>query len=170
MKRSKFLIGLLIGALLGLIVWYYQKSTSAEDGALDLLDRLARAEQRARDLEHSLRQSAERDIERLATRVADLRTAVVEETAAVEPDAVEVADVAEVADLADVATAVVQDDLTQISGIGPVYARRLNAAGILTFADLAGRDPADLRRIVGLQPWHAADPSDWIAQAQARLD
>lgn len=174
MKRSKFFIGLLIGALLGLIVWYYQKSTSAEDGALDLLDRLARAEQRVRDLEHSLRQSAGRDIERLTTKVADLRTAVSEEAAAVvdetpvaEVTAVETAVVeAEVA----AAVAVEPDDLTQISGIGPVYARRLNEAGVLTFADLVGRDPADLRAIVGLQPWHAADPADWVAQAQARLD
>lgn len=175
MKRSKFLIGLLIGALLGLIVWYYQKSTSAEDGALDVLDRLARAEQRVRDLEHSLRQSAERDIDRLATKVTELRSAVVDETAA----AVEEAPVVDAVDLAavevdDVSTGVVAaiqepDDLTQINGIGPVYARRLNEAGVLTFADLVERDPADLRAIVGLQPWHAADPAEWVAQAQARL-
>ena len=34
-RRSTFLIGFVIAALTALIVWYYQKSTSAEEGALD---------------------------------------------------------------------------------------------------------------------------------------
>ncbi len=42
-----FVIGLTIGGLLAVIFWYWQKSTSAEDGALELLDRLAVAEQKA---------------------------------------------------------------------------------------------------------------------------
>ena len=42
-----FVIGLTIGGLLAVIFWYWQKSTSAEDGALELLDRLAAAEQKA---------------------------------------------------------------------------------------------------------------------------
>jgi len=52
--RSMFLIGFLIAALTALIVWYYQKSTTAEDGALDLLDRYADAEARVRELEEAL--------------------------------------------------------------------------------------------------------------------
>lgn len=126
MKRGKFIIGLLIGALLGLLFWYYQKSTSAEDGALDLLDRLSQAETRVRELERLLRQ---------------------QETAAVAPSAPR------------------SDDLTRVNGIGPVYAARLNEAGIQTFAELAGRDADELRAIVGLKEWHAADPAVWIAQA-----
>ena len=43
MRRSTFLVGFLIASLTALIVWYYQKSTSAEEGALDLLDRYAAA-------------------------------------------------------------------------------------------------------------------------------
>ncbi|MEM7333233.1 MAG: helix-hairpin-helix domain-containing protein [Chloroflexota bacterium] len=39
-----FFRGLLIGAMVCLIYWYWQKSTKAEDGALDLLDRLKRTE------------------------------------------------------------------------------------------------------------------------------
>lgn len=50
-RRSTFVIGFLIGALIAAIVWYYQKSTSAEDGALNLLDRLAQTQARVRDLE-----------------------------------------------------------------------------------------------------------------------
>ena len=41
---SNFLIGFVISGLVWLIFWYWQKSTSAEDGVLDLLDRLAVAE------------------------------------------------------------------------------------------------------------------------------
>ena len=52
--RSMFLIGFLIAGLTALIVWYYQKSTTAEDGALDLLDRYADAEARVRELEEAL--------------------------------------------------------------------------------------------------------------------
>lgn len=44
---SYFLIGFFISGLVWLIFWYWQKSTSAEDGALDLLDRLAVAEAKA---------------------------------------------------------------------------------------------------------------------------
>jgi hypothetical protein len=52
--RSMFLIGFLIAALTALIVWYYQKSTTAEDGALALLDRFADSEARVRELEEAL--------------------------------------------------------------------------------------------------------------------
>lgn len=52
--RSTFLIGFLIGSLIALIVWYYQKSTTAEDGALDLLNRYANSEARVRELETAL--------------------------------------------------------------------------------------------------------------------
>jgi hypothetical protein len=52
--RSMFLIGFLIAGLTALLVWYYQKSTTAEDGALNLLDRYADAEARVRQLEEAL--------------------------------------------------------------------------------------------------------------------
>jgi len=52
--RSTFLIGFLIGSLIAVIVWYYQKSTTAEDGALDLLNRYAASESRVRELETAL--------------------------------------------------------------------------------------------------------------------
>lgn len=56
------------------------------------------------------------------------------------------------------------DDLTQINGIGPAFASRLNEAGITTFADLANQSPEELReaaRIAGGQ----ADPAEWIVEA-----
>lgn len=39
--------------LVAIILWYYQKSTSAEDGALDLLDRYAELKARIRRIEAS---------------------------------------------------------------------------------------------------------------------
>ncbi|MFQ5433704.1 MAG: helix-hairpin-helix domain-containing protein, partial [Anaerolineae bacterium] len=55
-----FTVGILLGVLVGLIIWYWQKSTSAEDGALDLLDRLADAGARWRGARQpaALRQSS----------------------------------------------------------------------------------------------------------------
>ena len=53
-KPSTFIIGFLIASLTALIVWYYQKSTSVEDGALDLLDRYAEAQARVQELEKQL--------------------------------------------------------------------------------------------------------------------
>ena len=58
-----------------------------------------------------------------------------------------------------------RDDLQQIKGIGKVYAARLNAAGIHTFADVARQSPERLAEIVALKAWQAADPINWINQA-----
>lgn len=46
-----FLVGLIIGSLLALLFWYWNKSTTAEDGALDMLDRYAASQRRVRELE-----------------------------------------------------------------------------------------------------------------------
>ena len=43
----------------------------------------------------------------------------------------------------------VPDDLKVIKGIGPEIERRLNAAGVTTFAQLGDLTPADLERILG---------------------
>ncbi|MFQ5398491.1 MAG: helix-hairpin-helix domain-containing protein [Anaerolineae bacterium] len=56
-NSTHFLIGLLFGAMVCVVVWYWQKSTSAEDGALALLDRVAAAEARIRNLRAELAQA-----------------------------------------------------------------------------------------------------------------
>lgn len=58
------------------------------------------------------------------------------------------------------------DDLTQINGIGPTFARRLNEAGIYSFAALAAADPEQVREVTKVANWQA-DPADWIAAAKA---
>jgi predicted flap endonuclease-1-like 5' DNA nuclease len=57
------------------------------------------------------------------------------------------------------------DDLTEILGIGPVYASRLNSAGIHSFAQLARQTPERLHEILG--PRSAmANAEEWISQAK----
>ncbi len=51
---STFGFGLVFGTLVGLLIWYWYKSTSAEDGALDLLDKMGAADFKIRDLESKL--------------------------------------------------------------------------------------------------------------------
>lgn len=58
------------------------------------------------------------------------------------------------------------DDLTNINGIGPVFAARLLQAGIRTFADLAQADPAGVAETAGVAVTRA---SEWIEQASARV-
>ncbi len=61
-----------------------------------------------------------------------------------------------------------QDRLEQINGIGPVFARRLNAAGIYTLAALATQTPEAIEAIIGKTRASALfNPATWIAEAQA---
>lgn len=64
------------------------------------------------------------------------------------------------------------DDLTAIDGIGPRIAQVLQAAGIMTFADLAGTKPGLLREILaaGGSQFRRHDPSSWprLASRAAR--
>jgi len=58
------------------------------------------------------------------------------------------------------------DDLTAIKGIGPVYSRRLNEAGIRSFRSLSEVDAAAVAQSIGIAE---SVVSDWIAQARSRL-
>lgn len=57
------------------------------------------------------------------------------------------------------------DDFTMINGIGPIFDQRLKAAGILTYADLAARTPAEIAEIIR---WSQArvERSEIIEQAR----
>lgn len=64
---------------------------------------------------------------------------------------------------------VTPDDLKTINGIGPTFAKRLNEAGITTFAELAALSPDRLQEIVSAQNWQRIDPSAWIEQAKSLM-
>ena len=59
-----------------------------------------------------------------------------------------------------------EDDLVIIEGIGPKVAKVLNAAGILSFDDLAHADPEKLRGLLKAAKLTMMDPSGWIEQAK----
>ena len=58
------------------------------------------------------------------------------------------------------------DHLEDINGIGPVFAKRLNEAGIFTFAHLATLTPERINEIISPENWQAINPAEWVAQAQ----
>jgi len=64
------------------------------------------------------------------------------------------------------ASPVVPDDLTEVKGIGPVYAERLVDAGITTFAELANADVATVAGAAGVSESVA---EGWLEQAAAHV-
>lgn len=124
-RTSNLLFGFLIGTLIFFLIWYWQKATSAEDGALDLLDRHADAQAQLRRLD-----ALDRGSSRPTT--YDGPT----------------------------------DDLEQILGIGPTYARRLQEAGIHTYSDLAQQTPDHIREITGISLRRTAEAAEWIGDAR----
>ena len=58
-----------------------------------------------------------------------------------------------------------RDDLKIIKGVGPAIERRLNNAGIYTFAALAKLSPKQMEEILGSQVRRLQDENDLIAQA-----
>lgn len=58
-----------------------------------------------------------------------------------------------------------KDRLEEIEGIGPVYAKRLNDAGIFSFAQLAEQSADRVREIINPEEWQKIEPESWIAQA-----
>jgi predicted flap endonuclease-1-like 5' DNA nuclease len=59
-----------------------------------------------------------------------------------------------------------KDDLEAINGVGPVYRKRLNEAGIYTFAQLIACAPAYLRQVVKAKDWQDVDTPFWIEDAK----
>ena len=59
-----------------------------------------------------------------------------------------------------------EDDLQDIKGIGPVFAARLNKAGVHDFQDLAKLNENQLREIVGEQVEKLVDKKSILKQAR----
>ena len=62
----------------------------------------------------------------------------------------------------------VRDRLTDINGIGPVYAAKLYEAGVDTFEELAALSSEEIQSIVGLPRWRlrVSEMLSWIEQAK----
>ena len=58
------------------------------------------------------------------------------------------------------------DDLSEIKGIGPVFATKLEEVGIRSFRGLSEVAPSTITDTIGVSPKVA---TDWVNQAQARL-
>ena len=115
---STFIGGLIFGTLVGLLVWYWYKSTSAEDGALDLLDRMADADSKIRELQSQLQSES------------------VENYITLEPDGDNLPPF-----LAAETAIAPSEDLQRVKGIGPKFAGKLNAVGIDTLTELTAVSP-----------------------------
>jgi predicted flap endonuclease-1-like 5' DNA nuclease len=63
-----------------------------------------------------------------------------------------------------------RDNLEEIDGIGPVYAQRLNEAGVFSFWHLSQLTPEQVGVIIGPAGWQKIEPESWIAQAQVMAD
>jgi purine-binding chemotaxis protein CheW len=62
-----------------------------------------------------------------------------------------------------------EDDLTQIKGIGEIYARRLKEGGVHSFAELAKSDPSSIADLLYMSGKRKFQVQKWIKQAAARL-
>lgn len=81
------------------------------------------------------------------------------ETAVVEPPMLE--------PVIEVVTAVmppIPDDLTKIKGIGPTFARRLQEAGLDSYAKLSAATPEQIKEAAKLAVWQG-NPAEWIVTA-----
>lgn len=131
-----FMIGLLIGGLMGLLFWYWQKSTSAEDGALALLNKLAATEKRVRQLKSKMAGGVQEH--------AQLSNLVLPETMANQPPT-------GLPPFLSESDAGAVDDLTEVKGIGAVFNGRLQQAGIHSFTKLTAMTPQNLADILQIR-------------------
>ena len=58
-----------------------------------------------------------------------------------------------------------RDDLTKISGIGAVFAKRLNESGIHTFQQLHDTNDAHILEIIKPEDWQKIEPGEWREDA-----
>lgn len=66
------------------------------------------------------------------------------------------------------ASSAAADDLTAIKGIGPAIARKLDALGVRTFAELAAADPDDLAARLDSRTVTADRVRTWASEAKKR--
>ena len=96
-----------------------------------------------------------------------IRTSSLEtRSARMEPSAPQAVPLESAAPIPPAAASSEKDDLKVIKGVGPAIERKLNAAGIRTFAALSRLSAKDLENILGSQVKRLQDENDLIAQAK----
>ncbi len=63
-----------------------------------------------------------------------------------------------------------KDRLELVKGIGAVFAKKLNDAGITSFAQLAEQTPEKVLEIIQPQEWQKIEADAWIAQAKTFVE
>lgn len=144
-EPSTFVFGLIFGTLVGLLVWYWYKSTSAEDGALELLDQMKVADNKLRHLENRLQVESVENYITLEPNGDNLPPFLASEKV-VEPEAVKSS-----------------EDLQRVKGIGPVFAQKLQAVDIDTLVELTAVSPQRLANILDIPEGRA---ESILAEAQ----
>lgn len=124
-----FLVGLLGGVLAVLLFWYYQKSTTADEGALQLLDRLADLERRLKEWTAVGREQASQAV----AAVTDEMPSFLQRPSTAVPE-----------------------DLMLVKGIGPVFAQRLAEVGVDTLAKLTALTTEQLADMLEIPDGRAA--------------
>ena len=135
---STFVVSLVFGSLIALIVWYWYKATSAEDGALDLLDRMAAADSKNRNSGVQFKAESVENYITLEPNGDNLPPFLAEEKTAT-TDSVKS-----------------PEDLQRVKGIGPVFANKLQTVDINTLAELTAVSPEKLAEILGIAEGRAA--------------
>jgi predicted flap endonuclease-1-like 5' DNA nuclease len=166
-------------AVLALIVWWWWRETERQTHpAAGLMGRRrpsrppARPAARPYSVPHAVSHVPPAEPEmpaepELAEDLAPVEpeTEPAEEAPAVEPEEPEPAfEAEEPAEKAE-AEAEKQDDLKRVEGIGPKIESVLQAAGILSYAQLADTAPAQLEEILADARIRIADPTTWPEQA-----
>ena len=156
-----FFYGLVIGLIVGWVIeWVIDLLFWRRDDQRMRVE-LAEAESKIRNLEtqldeHQMRQrqmlSAENDLRLCQDELSDAEQTIDQLRAEINSLAGKVS--------------TDTDYLERVKGIGVVFARRLNEAGIQTFEQLAAQTPGRIREIINPEEWQKIDPESWIAQAK----
>lgn len=162
-----FILGLIVGWVIEWIIdWVYWRrrswtSTQHEDM---LRERLEKVEAQNAELERqlSLQKANQASLqEKLSAAEAELSAAKASSELAARSQVLPDVEPTPVRSMP-----IIHDDLEVIKGIGPVIAKKLNAVGIYSFAELAALTPERLRELVGDVISRLADEDSIIEQAK----
>ena len=158
---SAIVVGLIIGWVIEWLIDFFFWRRGGKQAASDLQEmqnRLVVAESRADESTAKLAATEEsvvklqNDRSHLENRVLELQ-AELEATLGREPQVI----------IKEIFKA--SDRLEKIKGIGSVFAKRLNEAGIFTFEQIAEADPVWLENVVGAKAWQDVVAEEWVVEA-----